>query len=233
MGRVDTTLVLLVIGVLLLLIGLVMIILRFTGSGPVDMKAGPVQISTQSAGIAVMLVGVVVIGLLVNSIGGPHPASATSTAAGTAGATKTAPPAAASPAYLLKLVPTNGDTPLGGVVTMRGASYQNSIWYDDVQRYPQGFSGDPSTWVTTYALDGQYTKFTATIGDSEVNCSQPNMEFDVLLDGTRIYQQVITACETVPVSLDISGGKQLTLQSATNRGSGWGLPTWGNAMVSP
>jgi hypothetical protein len=87
------------------------------------------------------------------------------------------------------------------------------IIFSHEQEYPYGlFAHAPSK--LQYALDGRYTTFVTEINIKETACGD-GASFLVSLDGKEIYRSDVmkAGSETIPLSLDVTGGKRLQLQT--------------------
>jgi hypothetical protein len=109
----------------------------------------------------------------------------------------------------------------GGTITLNGQKYSKGI-------------GVHAGSSLTYKLNGNYTKFMSDIGvDDEVG-KHGSVDFEVFVDGVKVYDSGVMTAHTITKSLDIdlSGAKKLTLV-VTDGGDGTNSDhaDWANARL--
>jgi 5'-nucleotidase len=97
--------------------------------------------------------------------------------------------------------------------------------------YPYGlFAHAPSK--LRYALDGKYSTFVTEISVKETACGD-GASFLVSLDGKEIYrsEQISPGAAAIPLSLDITDGKVLTLQTLSGNDNSCDWTIWGDPYL--
>ncbi len=108
---------------------------------------------------------------------------------------------------------------LGHVITSHGKEYPSGL-----------FSHAPS--VLKYALDGKYITFVTEISVNETACGD-GASFAVSLDDREVYRSknILPSDETIPLTLDISGGQVLKLSTISGNDNSCDWTIWGDPYL--
>jgi len=84
----------------------------------------------------------------------------------------------------------------------------------DGRAYPKGIGMHPRTEMT-FALEGRYARFYATVGVDDAAGDGGSVAFQVLADGRQVYESgpVTGADAARPVALEVGGVQRLTLRA--------------------
>ena len=99
------------------------------------------------------------------------------------------------------------------------------------REYPFGlFAHAPSE--LQYALDGKYTAFVTEISVKETACGD-GASFVVSMDGTELYrsEKMTARDETIPLSLDVTDGNVLTLETLSGDDMSCDWTIWGDPYL--
>ncbi|MFI5717899.1 NPCBM/NEW2 domain-containing protein [Nocardia sp. NPDC051750] len=194
----------------------------------------PVQRVMLVSGIGVVLA---IVGLVVSLLVAPASGEADSETSVDASATESqaAPqPAAPVPAatapiqqYLADLPPV-GSTAYTGAIAVNGVSYPHAIY--------QQFSGCATEVSHTYDLNGEWSRFSSSIGVADGGNTGSVLRFEVIADGASVFSSGnIRVGEPPKVDVPVAGVQDLTIgftlvdgssASCTALGNGvWGDPT--------
>jgi hypothetical protein len=131
--------------------------------------------------------------------------------AATTGGAAPPPVAALSPEFLGEITPVssnNWSNPSDGTYEINGTTYTQSIATNMIN-YGIGHNGEGDI---EYNVARQYTHLQATIGLSDQSSAGVPVRFQVLGDGTVLFQQDLTLGQSVPIDVDISGVLRLQLE---------------------
>ncbi|HEU5150993.1 MAG TPA: PASTA domain-containing protein [Iamia sp.] len=93
-------------------------------------------------------------------------------------------------------------SPNTGEVEVNGETFPNSLYYGAYE----------SDCTAEYNLGRDWERFKATVGLSDDSESTAQVRFEVLVDGTSLFNEVLGLGATAEVDVDVSGGLRLVLR---------------------
>ncbi|MFI9467655.1 NPCBM/NEW2 domain-containing protein [Streptomyces sp. NPDC052492] len=117
-----------------------------------------------------------------------------------------------------------------GTTEIAGTTYTSSIWKDI------GPSNSLNSVYVVYALDADWTTFTADVGPDSDSRSDVVVDFEVYLDDRKLGEtRRATVTESAHIEENVTGGIQLRLVakyvSGSRNGSYSGQAAWGSARL--